>query len=445
MTTSIDFLVSSQYVITCEEENQVLKDHALAVAKGKIIDILPKEEAKKKYPETPIQSYDHHVLMPGFINSHTHLAMNIFRGLADDLDLLDWLNNYIWPAETKWVSNEFVYDATKLALAEMIRSGSICYNDMYFFPEATAKATIEAGLRGFIGMTVIDVPTQFAKTTDEYFDKALSFYDAYKNDPLITPTWAPHSTYTVSVANLEKVARYAKEQQLRINTHLQEAPEEMRNSYDLYQKRPLERLVEIGMVSPQLIAIHMTQINEADEKMLQEYRPNIVHCPESNLKLVCGVSPVDKLLKLGINVALGTDGAVSNNDLNMFGEMKMATLLSKLATSDPTSLPVETVLQMATLHGAKALGISDVTGSLAVNKSADFIAVKLDEIETMPLYHPISQLVYSAARQQVTDVWVKGKQLMKNRALLTLDEAEIKAKAHEWRSRIGGIAKAGLY
>lgn len=438
MHSPAEFLVAAEYIITCEESNRVLKNHAIKVSDARITDILPIEEAVKKYQATPMTVFKTHAILPGFINAHTHLAMNAFRGLADDMALLDWLNDYIWPAETKWVSEEFVYDASKLALAEMIRSGSTCYNDMYFFPEATARATEEAALRGFIGMTIIDVPTVFAKNTEEYFTRAAEFYSAFRDHPLITPTYAPHSTYTVSIDNLARVRDLAEAQNCRINIHLQEAASEVARSYELHQKRPLARLAEIGMISPRLIAVHMTQINEEDEALLQEYRPQLVHCPESNMKLSSGASPVDRLRALQLNVALGTDGAASNNDLNMLGEMKAAAFLAKLTTANPKSSSAETVLKMATIHGAKALGIDHEVGSLTVGKSADFIAIKLDELETMPLYHPISQIVYSASRNQITDVWVKGKQLMKNRDLLTLDEAEIKAKTNEWRDRIFG-------
>lgn len=435
MNQAVDFLVSAQYVITCEEANRVLKDHSIAVSEGRIVDILPTQDAIRKY-SAPRQSFDTHAILPGFINAHTHLAMNAFRGLADDMALLDWLTQYIWPAETKWVSESFVYDASKLAIAELIRSGTTCFNDMYFFPEATARVTEEAGIRGHIGMTIIDVPTVFAQNTEEYFARAGEFYAAFHHHPLVTPTFAPHSTYTVSIDNLARVQALAIEQNCRINIHLQEAASEVAQSNELYHKRPLARLAEIGMVSDRLIAIHMTQINEEDEQILKQYQPHLVHCPESNMKLSSGASPVEKLSALGLNIALGTDGAASNNDLSMLGEMKTAAFLAKLSTGNPKALSAETVLKMATIRGAKALGIEHDTGSLTVGKSADFIAIKLDEIETMPLYHPVSQIVYSASRRQVTDVWVKGKQLLKERALLTLDEAEVKAKTNEWRDLI---------
>lgn len=432
----IDHLIHAKWIITCEENNRVLENHALALKDRKIVSILPSHEAQQQYQVDREEHYTSHAVMPGLINSHTHLAMNMFRGLADDLELMDWLNNHIWPAEGKWVSQEFVYDGSLLAMAEMIRCGTTCFNDMYFFLDATAQAADLAGMRAHIGMTIIDVPTSWAKTTDEYFTKAIEFYQRYKQNDRIIPTLAPHSTYTVSIENLEKVKKLADEYHLKTNIHLQEAPSEIEQAMAKYGKRPLQRLHEIGMVSPDLIAIHMTQINEADLEILQKTKPNIVHCPESNMKLVSGSCPVEQLTQLGINVALGTDGAASNNDLDMFGEMRSAAFLGKVTANDPKAIPAVAALKMATINGAKALGINHLTGSLEPGKAADFIAVDMNHIETQPVYHPVSQIVYATPRSQVTDVWVNGKQLLKNRKLMTLDEKELIEKAQVWRKKI---------
>jgi 5-methylthioadenosine/S-adenosylhomocysteine deaminase len=432
----IDHLIHAKWIITCENTNRVLENHAIAMAREKIVAILPSEKAKQQYQPLRESHYHTHAILPGLINSHTHLAMSLFRGLADDLDLMDWLNHYIWPAEGKWVSHEFVYDGSLLAMAEMIRCGTTCFNDMYFFLDATAQAAQQAGVRAHIGMTIIDVPTAWAKTPEEYFRKAIDFYQEYKDSQSIVPTLAPHSTYTVSRENLEKIKQLAADYNLKINIHLQEAPSEMAHSMEKYQKRPLERLQEIGLVSPDLIAIHMTQINDTDLEILQQSRPNIVHCPESNMKLASGMCPVETLTKLGINVAIGTDGAASNNDLDMFGEMRSAAFLGKVAANDPKAISAEKALKMATLQGAKALGIDHVTGSLEPGKDADFIAIDLEQLETQPIYHPISQIVYAASRHQVTDVWVRGKQLLKARQLLTIDEHDLTKKACAWSKRI---------
>lgn len=432
----IDQLVHAKWIVTCEDQNRVLEDHSIAVKDGKILAILPTKDTEHHYECSAVNTLTSHAIVPGFINSHTHLAMNVFRGLADDLELMDWLNNHIWPAEGRWVSEEMVYDASLMAMGEMIRCGTICFNDMYFFLQATARAAEQAGVRAHIGMTVIDVPTAWAKTTDEYFAKAVDFYQEYKNNPRVTPTLAPHSTYTVSIENLARVNEMANEFDLRINIHLQESPSEIALSMEHHHKRPLQRLHDIGMVSPRLIAVHMTQIHDDDMKILTATHPQLVHCPESNMKLVSGQSPVQQLLNAGINVALGTDGAASNNDLDMIGEMRTAAFLGKITANDPRALSAETTLKMATLHGARALGIDDRTGSLVPGKDADFIAIHLDEIETQPLYHPVSQIVYAASRNQVTDVWAAGKRLMKNRELQTLNEKELLHKAKTWQSKL---------
>lgn len=431
-----DYIIHAKWVITCDEPNRILENHALAIKSGKIQAILPSKEALSTYPTTPHHHYSSHAIMPGFINCHTHLAMNAFRGLADDLELMDWLNNYIWPAEGQWVSEELVYDHSLLAMAEMLRCGTTCFNDMYFFLGATARAAELSGMRAHIGMTIIDVPTAWAKTPEDYFTKAIEFYQRYKHHERITPTLAPHSTYTVSRENLIKVKGLADEYQLKTNIHLQEAPSEIENSLAKYKKRPLARLDEIGLVSPNLIAIHMTQLDDSDFAILEKAKPSIVHCPESNMKLVSGACPVDKLNKLGINVALGTDGAASNNDLDMISEMRSAAFLGKMTANDPKALSADTALKMATIHGAKALGIDHLTGSLEPGKAADFIAIDLEQIETQPLYHPLSQVVYAASRNQVTDVWIAGKHLLKDRKLTTLDEKELLIKAKTWRKKI---------
>lgn len=429
-------LIHAKWIITGEEKNQTLEDHALVIENGIIKEILSSKLANQKYPNYVAQDYATHAILPGFINTHTHLAMNYFRGLADDLSLMDWLNNHIWPAERKWVSQEFVRDAALFAMAEMIRSGSTCFNDMYFFLQACAEAVDTAGIRGAIGITVIDFPTAWAKDPAEYFAKGLEFLQEYKSHPRIQVTMAPHAPYTVSDQNLLKAKELAEQYNLKINMHVHETADEIRGSLDTYKMRPLKRLQQLGLVSPRLIAIHMTQIDDQDLAILEAERPQIVHCPESNMKLASGVCPVSKLKALELNVALGTDGAASNNDLDMLGEMRTAAFLAKLTTHDPTTLAAPEAITMATLTGAKALGIDSVTGSLVAGKAADFIAINLDEIETLPHYHATSQVVYAATRNQVTDVWVTGKQLMKNRVLLTIDEQALKEKARLWAKKI---------
>lgn len=433
---NVNTLINARWVITCEDKNQVLEDHTVVIQHDKILAVLPTKEASARYEADEVHDFKTHVVMPGLVNCHTHSPMNLFRGLADDLELMDWLEKHIWPAEGQWVSDNFVYDGSRLAIAEMIRGGTTCFNDMYFFMPDTAKAAEEAGIRAHVGMTIIDVPTAWAKTTEEYFAKAISFYEEFKDSKLVTPTLAPHSPYTVSLDHLERVKKIADEYHLKINIHLQEAPSEIARSLELHKKRPLQRLNDIGMVDSDLIAIHMTQIDADDFAILEKTKPSIVHCPESNMKLVSGSCPVERLLNLGINVALGTDGAASNNDLDMFGEMRTAAFLGKVTANDPKAVSAEDVIRMATINGAKALGKENVTGTITAGKFADLIAIEMNHIETQPLYHPVSQIVYATPRNQVTDVWVAGKQLMKDRKLLTLDEEELLAKAKSWAGKL---------
>lgn len=434
--TNVEMLVHAKWIITCNKDNEVFENHTLVVSGGKIIAIVPTAECEKNFQAPTIHNFPKHALLPGLINAHTHLAMNLFRGLADDLELMDWLKNYIWPTEQRWVSDEFVFDGASLAMAEMIRGGTTTFNDMFYFLESTAQAAELAGMRAHVGITVIDVPTAWAKTPEEYFAKGIAFYESYKKHPRITVTLAPHSTYMVSVDNLKKVKDLRDQLGLKINIHLQEDPAEIKLVGEKYQQRPVQLLNEIGLLSNQTIAIHMTQLNDADFELLRLHQPSIVHCPESNMKLAGGMCPVETLLREGINVALGTDGAASNNDLDMIAEMRSAAFFGKIVANDPKAVSAVNVLRMATINGAKALGIDHLTGSLEKNKAADFIAIDFNCVETQPLYNPVSQIVYATSRNQVTDVWVDGKQLLKNRELQTLDENALLAKADVWRNRI---------
>lgn len=429
----IDQIAHAKWIITGEKNQTVLENHALVIDKGVIQKIVPSSEAKQHYQAKQVDDYAYHALLPGLVNAHTHLGMNYFRGLGCDLMLMDWLNGYLWPAEKKWLSHEFVHDASLFAMAEMIRSGTTCFNDMFYFPEAVADAAITAGMRGFVSMHVIDFPTAWTQNTDESLEKGLAFYEKYHQQPLITPTLAPHAPYTVSDESFLRVLDLSKSLSLKINVHLHETQAEIEQSMTQYQKRPIKRLHDLGFLSSQVIAIHSVQLDAEDLEILNETRPNIVHCPESNMKLASGVCPVIDLQNLGLNVALGTDSVASNNDLNMLNEMRTATFLAKVMRQDPVCLNVNETLAMASINGAKALGIDQVVGTLKAGKAADFIAINLDEIETLPVFDPAVQIIYSSSRHQITDVWVAGKQLLKNRELLTIDEEALKAKARLWK------------
>jgi 5-methylthioadenosine/S-adenosylhomocysteine deaminase len=352
---------------------------------------------------------------------------------------MEWLNQHIWPAEAAWVNPQFIQDGTQLAIAEMLRGGTTCFNDMYFFPDHTARVTAACGMRASIGLILIDFPTAWAADADEYLHKGLEVHDAYKDHPLITTTLAPHAPYTVSDAPLEKIVMYADVLDRQIHMHVHETRAEIEQGLEKSGERPLARLARLGILSPRLQAVHMTQLTDDEVAQVAASRAHVVHCPESNLKLAIGFCPLDKLIKAGVNVALGTDGAASNNDLDMFSEMRSAALLAKGVSGDATSVPAATALRMATLNGARALGLGDITGSLLPGKAADITAVHLGDLETQPLYDPVSQLVYATGRDKVTDVWVAGQHLLKQRKLTTLDEAELIAKAHAWAQKIRPI------
>ncbi|MDH4135063.1 MAG: TRZ/ATZ family hydrolase, partial [Gammaproteobacteria bacterium] len=373
---------------------------------------------------------------PGLVNAHTHAAMSLFRGLADDLPLMDWLQNHIWPAEGRWVSAEFVFEGTELAIAEMLKSGTTCFNDMYFFPEAAAQAARDAGMRATIGLILIDFPTAYAQTPDEYIDKGLRLHDELRNEPLIRTAFAPHAPYSVSDGPLVRIRTVNNELNLPLHMHIHETAHEVNEAVEKSGQRPLARLDGLDILGPSLVAVHMTQLEDAEIARLAETGASVVHCPESNLKLASGFCPVHKLLKAGVNVALGTDGAASNNDLDMLDELRIAAMLAKAVSSDTTAVPAHTALRMATLNGARALGLDGEIGSLTVGKAADIAAIDLSALSSQPVYDPVSQVVYTACRNQVSDVWVAGRRLLANHTLTTLDETAILKRAREWRDKI---------
>jgi 5-methylthioadenosine/S-adenosylhomocysteine deaminase len=403
---------------------------------GKIIDLLPTELAQQKYQGTTTENLENHALLPGLINCHTHAAMTLMRGIADDLPLMDWLQNHIWPLEHKWMSEAFVKDGTDLAIAEMILGGTTCFNDMYFFPDITAQQAIHHGIRATVGMIVIDFPSVWAQDSDEYIEKGLALHEQLRLSDLCSTTFAPHAPYTVSDEPLQKIKTLADELELPIHIHLHETLHEVEQAQTQTGQRPLQRLYDLGLVNPSLIAVHMTQLTDEEISLFAESGAHIVHCPESNLKLASGFCQVARCLAAGINVALGTDGAASNNDLDMFGEMRTAALLGKAVAGDASAIPAMTALRMATINGAKALGLDAICGSLSIGKAADVIAIDLNTLETQPLYCPVSQIVYAASRQQVTDVWVAGKQLLKQRQLTTVNIDDLKAKIAVWQQRL---------
>ncbi|MGD8559423.1 MAG: TRZ/ATZ family hydrolase [Gammaproteobacteria bacterium] len=433
---TVDLLIFAQWIVTVDDQNTVLENHAVAVHDGRIIDMLPEQQARQTYRSDTVHELPHHALIPGLINAHTHAAMTLFRGLADDLHLMEWLQDHIWPAEGKWVSDEFVHDGTLHAAAEMIRGGTTCFNDMYFFPDVTARVIDQCGMRASVGLILIDFPTVWASDADEYISKGLEVHDHYRSNTRITTAFAPHAPYTVSDEPLTRVETLAEELDIPIHMHVHETAFEVKQAVDQNGLRPLSRLNDKGLLSPRLQAVHMTQLTDAEIDLLATSNANVVHCPESNLKLASGYCPVQKLLQSGVNVALGTDGAASNNDLDMLGEMRSAALLAKSVAGDASALPAHAALRMATINGARALGIDNITGSLEKDKAADIVAVDMDTLETQPLYNVVSQLAYSTTRNQVTNVWVAGQHLLKDRVLMTIDEKEVINKSRSWKEKI---------
>jgi len=431
-----ELLIHSQWILPVDPLDRQLTDHAVAVGGGRILALLPSEEARRSVEAERVIDLPGHLLIPGLINAHTHAAMVLMRGLADDLPLMTWLHEHIWPAEQRWVDPGFVGDGTRLAILEMLRGGITCYNDMYFYPEVTAQVTAEAGMRAVIGMIVVDFPTGYAADANEYIAKGLALHEQYRDHPLIRMAFAPHSPYAVSDAPLQRVRALADELEAQVHIHLHETRDEILQSLRDHGERPLSRLQQIGLVGPGLAAVHMTQLEDDEIEMLADAGAHVVHCPESNLKLASGFCPVAKLLDAGVNVALGTDGAASNNDLNMLGEMRTAALLGKGVAGSAAALPAAAALRMATINGARALGLDEEIGSLEPGKSADLVALDLRDSHTQPLYHPVSQLVYAASQQQVRQVWVRGRQLIRDGVPTRLDAARILASAQIWGERL---------
>ncbi len=434
---NIDTLLHARWVIPVDPDNRILDHHSVAIQGGRILEILPTNAARKKYAPASEHELPSHAVIPGLINSHTHAAMCLLRGLADDLPLMVWLNEHIWPAEQRWISEEFIADGTRLAVAEMLRGGVTCFNDMYFFPDITARVSAEAGIRAVVGLIMIDFPSAWAANHDEYLHRGVEVHDRYRNHNLINTAFAPHAPYSVSDAPLERIRTLADELNIPIHMHVHETRDEILQGLEQHGNRPMERLQELGLLSPSLVAVHMTQLEEQEVELFSRSGAHVVHCPESNLKLASGFCPVENLLDVGINVALGTDGAASNNDLDMFSEMRSAALLGKGVAKNASAVPATTVLRMATINGAEALGIGEETGSLEAGKSADMVAVDLGGIETQPVYNPVSQLVYATGRNKVSDVWVAGRQVVKECELTTLNAAKIRENAEEWGRKIG--------
>jgi 5-methylthioadenosine/S-adenosylhomocysteine deaminase len=429
-------VVEARWVIPADPPRIVLEHHAVVTAEGRIREVLPISQGRERYPGAPRIELPGHALIPGLINLHTHAAMTLMRGLADDRALMDWLQNHIWPVESRLVSEAFVRDGTLLACAEMLRGGTTCFNDMYFYPEAAARAALAAGMRAALGIIAIEMPSAYAADAQDYLSKGLAARDNLKSEALLSFCIAPHAPYTVSDRTFERIAMLQGELDLPLHIHVHETRDEIEQSLSRHGIRPLARLQRLGLVDTNLIAVHAVHLTPQEGALLAEKGCHIAHCPSSNLKLASGLEPPSGLLKSGVNIGLGTDGAASNNRLDLFAEMRLAALLAKGATGDPTLLPAHEVLGMATIRAARALGLDDRIGTLAPGKQADMTAVNLDALELTPCYDPLSHLVYAAGREHVSHVWVNGELLVENGHLLHLDARELAAKAAHWKEKI---------
>jgi len=430
------FLICARWVVPVEPSGIVLEHHAVAVLDGRIHAMLPMDEARLRFANLETVDLPEHVLIPGLVNAHTHAAMTLLRGKADDLPLTRWLEEHIWPAEMKHVSPQFVNDGTLLACAEMLRGGITCFNDMYFFPEAAIGAALETGMRAAVGMIAVEFPSAYASDPDDYLQKGLALRDRYSEHPLLSFSLAPHAPYTVSDETFRQIAKLAAELDLPVHIHVHETADEVERSIAEHGVRPLERLRRLGLLGPGFISVHSVHLLAQEIDLLARYGCSVVHCPSSNLKLASGFAPVAALLEAGVNVALGTDGAASNNRLDMFQEMRHAALLAKAVARNAEAMPAHSALRAATLAGAIALGIGSRTGSITIGKAADLTAVRLAGPELAPCFHPVSHLVYAAGREHVSHVWVAGRLLVSNGALKTGFVTDLDSRAKFWHNQL---------
>ncbi|BDU20662.1 TRZ/ATZ family hydrolase [Dyella sp. GSA-30] len=433
---TVDLCIEARWVVPVEPHGVVLEDHTVVVDKDRIVALLPTAQARAAYAPRERSELGEHVLIPGLINTHTHNPMTLLRGLADDLPLMVWLQQHIWPAEAKVIGPEFVRDGVELAVAEMLRGGTTCANENYFFPDAIGATYRRMGFRATVGLPIIEFPTAWAKSQDDYFERAGEVHDSFRGDALISTAFAPHAPYTVSDASFERIRVLSDQLDIPVHLHTHETAHEVEDEKKKTGLRPFQRLQKLGIVNDRLIAVHFTQITDGEIAACAEAGVSVVHCPESNLKLASGFCPVEKLRLAGVNVAIGTDGCASNNDLDMFGEMRTAAMLAKAVAEDASAFDAAYTLRAATLNAAKAMGLDAQIGSIEPGKQADLTAVRLSDLETQPMYHVASQLIYATGRHQVSDVWIAGQRKLRQRELVDVDVEGILAKTRAWRERI---------
>jgi len=437
LSATIDLLIHPRWLIPVVPDNVIKSRHSIAVHDGRIVDILPQSEARIRYQATENYELSEHALIPGLVNLHTHAAMNLMRGISDDLPLERWLRDVIWPTESKHASPAFVRDGTLLAAHEMLRGGITTCNDMYFFPDDATSAFAEAGMRAVIGLIVLGFPGVWASDVDDYLRKGLAVRDKWREHPLVSFAIAPHSPYAVPDAGLKRAACLAAELDLPIHIHVHETTDEINESLAAFGMRPIARLERLGLLVPNLIAVHSVHLDETELALLARRGCSVAHCPVSNMKLASGIAPIPAMLRHGINVGLGSDGAASNNRLDLFQEMRQAALLAKVGSLDASIVPAHAALRMATLGGACALGLDGMIGSLEIGKRADICAVAFDSPLMAPCFDPISHLIYVCDRHQVSHVWVDGRICVRNgKTLLQISDNELLALASLWQTRL---------
>jgi len=433
---SVDLVIDARWIIPVEPDNTVLEHHSLIVKSGRIHDLLPTSKAVTRYAGAEHRSLKNHVLLPGLVNLHTHAAMTLLRGYADDLHLMEWLQDHIWPAEAHHMSPDFVHDGTLLACWEMLRGGITCFNDMYFFPEDAARAALSVGIRAALGITVLEFPSAYGKHAHDYLDKGLQARERLQGESLISFCLAPHAPYTVSDSTFERIASLAADSALPIHIHLHETMDEIAVSLEQHGVRPLQRLQRIGLLNHRLIAVHAIHLDDNEINLLASSGCHVAHCPTSNMKLASGIAPISKMLAQGMTIGLGSDGAASNNRLDLFQEMRHAALLAKVAGHDSALLPTHQALRMATLEGARALGLGHEIGSLEIGKAADMIAVELDDWINQPCFAPISHLLYVTGRESISHVWVNGKSRIDNKKPIDCPHDILLKKTQMWQNAL---------
>jgi 5-methylthioadenosine/S-adenosylhomocysteine deaminase len=438
----VDTLILARWVLPIEPDGRVLDNHAVAVRGGRIVAVLPVAEARQRFEAGQVYERPTHALLPGLVNAHTHSAMALLRGRAENLRLGPWLQETVSPLERRWADPEYVRDGTELAIAEMLRGGVTCFADPQLWPEVVARTAAELHIRVSTGLYVTESATSWASTPDEHIEKGMRLRDEYRGDPLVSTHLATPAVHELSDATLKRVRRLADELELPVAVPLHETAWEVERSVQESARRPLARLAELGYASPLLVAVHFTQAEPADIELLARAGASVIHCPESNLKLGSGVCPLPSLLGNGVTVALGTDRPAANNDLDVLGEARTAGLLASGVSAGPGSVVATDLLRMATLEGARVLGLSEATGSLLPGKWADLCCINLMDPRSWPVHEVAAALVYAVTSLQVSDTWVAGRRVFGDGRLPYLNEQEILSRAEGWRRRLQAVAEA---